>query len=172
MTSRTATFVATVAIFTAVFIAPVWASGVIPVVTVIGTEKVETFNVGTEYDLQFTIGQTEYLDMDLSSNSDYFLLTGGFRQIVDYPGASIRLGPGSYNIDVTLEAVLSQADPYGGFELTQTQIPLDNLLADLPLPSPTPLPPTLLMLLGGILLIGYVSYRGSKRAPSTAFAAS
>jgi hypothetical protein len=77
-------------------------------------------------------------------------------------------GGGTWEVYVTLTAVPPPAaDPYGGFELTAYNSPLD-----LPIPTAaTPLPSTWTMLIAGFVGLGFFAYRGTKKNPTALVAA-
>ena len=145
----------------------------------IGHEQAEGFNCGTEYEFVFTIpGSTEdYLDMAFGGTSgDQYSVelkaappNGYDSGVSTYYGDtstqwSPEIGPGTWNLYVTLSEVPLMEDPFSGFDLTNTPL-------DLPFPtSATPLPPTWTMMLLGLIGLGAVAYGRAKSATMLAAA--
>ncbi len=135
----------------------------------LGSEQVESFSSNGCYEFIFTIpaGSNEYLDMAFGGpSSDTYSVElkanpGGYDNIETFSGGtstqwSPAIGPGTWNAYVTLSAVA--ADPFGGFEISNS--PLDLTISTSL--TPTPLPSTWTMLIAGFLGLGFFVYCGSR----------
>jgi hypothetical protein len=140
-----------------------------------GTEQFADFaKTGDTLELTFTVPSSPGTeDLDISqlnpsgdtlrvetwNGTNSLLLETSFLTSSELP-TEIAYTAGSYNVYVTLEAA---TDPFGGFELSNSPIPLA-------LPSATPLPAALPLFAGGLGLIGFLSRRRKQNGSATAAA--
>jgi hypothetical protein len=142
-----------------------------------GQEQSKSFICGSEYEFVFTIAPStnEYLDMAFGGTSgDEYTAElkanpGGYDVTNTYDGGTStqwnpELGPGTWNLYVTLSDVPVMADPFSGFEFSNTPL-------DLPFPtSATPLPSTWTVMLLGLIGLAAVAYGRKKTATPLAAA--
>jgi hypothetical protein len=134
-----------------------------------GVEQNEAFCEGgaTTFDFTFTVPTSDTYDLDIALNdsADKFQVTTDTSPSminIYSPGYDFAYTAGTYTVDITLVA---ESDPFGGFDLTPGPIAFDNEnFPGLGFPniSSTPLPSTWLMLLGGLVGLGFFAYRGTK----------